>query len=259
MSLSIFDLSGEVALVTGGAGGIGREVATGLAAAGADVAVVDLDLSQAGAIKEEIEAMGRDCLLLEADLTDLAQGDRVVAETVAGLGALTILVNNAGTNVRKKLDEVEEEDWDRVVDLNLKSYFFVTRRAGREMRRAGRGKVINMASLMAWSVFRNPRGHTYGPYSASKAGVIGLTRTFAVEWASANIQVNAICPTFIETPLTRPLMEDPEVYQAIIDRTPMGRFGQISELVGPCIFLASQASNLVTGTSLLVDGGWHAG
>jgi NAD(P)-dependent dehydrogenase (short-subunit alcohol dehydrogenase family) len=258
MSLSLFDLSGEVALITGGAGGIGREIARGLAAAGADVAIVDLDLSRADAIQEEIEATGRDCLLLEADLTEIPQGDRVVADTVAGLGRLTILVNNAGTNVRKTLDEIEEDDWDRVVDLNLKSYFFVTRRAGEEMRKAGHGKVINMASLMAWSVFKNPRGQTYGPYSASKAGVIGLTRTFAVEWATANIQVNAICPTFIETPLTRPLMEDAEVYQAIIDRTPMGRFGQISELVGPCIFLASPASNLITGTSLLVDGGWYA-
>ena len=258
MSLSLFDLSGEVALITGGAGGIGREIARGLAAAGADVAIVDLDLSRAGTIQEEIEATGRDCLLLEADLTEIPQGDRVVADTVAGLGGLTILVNNAGTNIRKTLDEVEEGDWDRVVDLNLKSYFFITRRAGEEMRKAGHGKVINMASLMAWSVFKNPRGQTYGPYSASKAGVIGLTRTFAVEWAAANIQVNAICPTFIETPLTRPLMEDAEVYRAIIDRTPMRRFGQISELVGPCIFLASQASNLVTGTSLMVDGGWYA-
>jgi 2-deoxy-D-gluconate 3-dehydrogenase len=258
MSHSLFDLSGETALVTGGAGGIGSALARGLAEAGADLAIADVDLAHAESIKDEIEDMGRSCLLIEADVTDSANCERMVAETVRGLGGLTVLVNNAGTNVRKSLQDVAEEDWDRVVDLNLKSYFFVTRRAGEEMRKAGHGKVINMASLMAWSIFQNPNGQTYGPYAASKGGVVALTRAFAVEWASYNIQVNAICPTFIETPLTRPLIDDPVVYRAIVNRGPIRRFGQIGELVGPCIFLASEASNLVTGTSLMVDGGWYA-
>ena len=258
MNQALFDLSGRAALVTGAGRGIGRTLAIGLADAGADVAVADIDLSAAGEVKEEIERTGRKCLLIEADVTDTASVDRMVTEAAVGLGGLHILVNNAGTNVRKKMDDVTEDDWDKVLDLNLKSYFFITRRAGKEMKKAGGGKVINIASLMAWSVFRNPHGQTYGPYSASKGGVVSLTRVFAVEWAEENIQVNAICPTFIETPLTRVLQEDKAVNDAITGRTPMGRFGRMEELVGPCVFLASKASSLVTGASLLVDGGWHA-
>ncbi len=259
MSHPLFDLSGQKALVTGAGRGIGRTLAVGLAEAGADVAIADIDLSQALEGKEAIEALGRKCVLIEADVTDQAGIDRMVAAAADGLGGLTILVNNAGTNVRKTLAELTEEDWDRVLDLNLKSLFFITRRAGEEMKKAGGGKVVNIASLMGWSVFRNPRGQTYGPYASSKGGVISMTRSFAVEWAKENIQVNAICPTFIETPLTQPLIEDPTVSGAIDARTPMGRFGRMDELIGPCVFLASPASSLVTGESILVDGGWHAG
>lgn len=259
MSLSLFDLSGEAVLVTGAGRGIGRTLGIGLAAAGADVALADIDLSEIEDARSEIEAMGRRCVLVEADVTVLSQCEQMVAEAATKLGALTVLVNNAGTNIRKKMEDVAEDDWDRVLDLNLKSYFFVTRRAGLEMNKAGRGKVINMSSLMGWSVFQNPRGQTYGPYAASKGGVVSLTRVFAVEWAKDNIQVNAICPTFIETPLTQVLKEDEAVYDAIVNRTPIGRFGEMEELVGPCVFLASRASDLVTGVSLLVDGGWYAG
>ncbi len=257
MSHPLFDLSGQKALVTGAGRGIGRALAVGLAEAGADVVIADIDLSQAGEGKDAIEALGRKCVLIEADVTDQAGIDRMVAGAAAGLGGLTILVNNAGTNIRKTLAELTEEDWDRVLDLNLKSLFFITRRAGEEMKKAGGGKVVNMASLMAWSVFRNPTGQCYGPYSSSKGGVISLTRSFAIEWAKENIQVNCICPAFIETPLTRPLKEDPVVNEAICARTPMGRFGQTEELVGPCVFLAAAASSFVTGISLFVDGGWY--
>jgi NAD(P)-dependent dehydrogenase (short-subunit alcohol dehydrogenase family) len=259
MSHPLFDLSGQKALVTGAGRGIGRALAVGLAEAGADIAIADIDLSQAGEGKDAIEALGRKCVLIEADVTTQAGVDDMVSTAAEGMGALTILVNNAGTNVRKTLAELTEEDWDRVLDLNLKSLFFITRRAGEEMKKAGGGKVVNIASLMGWSVFRNPHGQTYGPYASSKGGVIALTRSFAVEWAKENIQVNAICPTFIETPLTKPLTEDPVVSGAIDARTPMGRFGRMDELIGPCVFLASAASSLVTGESILVDGGWHAG
>ncbi|MBT3352778.1 MAG: glucose 1-dehydrogenase [Nitrospinaceae bacterium] len=258
MSHPLFDLSGQKALITGGGRGIGLTLATGLAQAGADVALADIDFSQVEEGQREIEALGRKCTLIEADVTDVASVDRMVSEAAAALGGLTILVNNAGTNVRRKLEEVTEADWDRVLDLNLKSLFFITRRAGEEMKKAGGGKVVNMASLMALSVFRNPRGQTYGPYSSSKGGVISLTRSFAVDWAKENIQVNCICPNFIDTPLTQPLKEDPVINDAICGRTPMGRFGRMGELVGPCVFLASAASNLVTGASLMVDGGWYS-
>jgi NAD(P)-dependent dehydrogenase (short-subunit alcohol dehydrogenase family) len=259
MSHPLFDLSGQKALVTGAGRGIGATLALGLAQAGADVAVADIDIGPADEVRREIEALGRKCVLIEANVTDNASVDKMVADAASGLGGLSILVNNAGTNVRKTMAELTEEDWDRVLDLNLKSLFFITRRAGEEMKKNGGGKVVNIASLMGWSVFRNPRGQTYGPYASSKGGVISLTRSFAVEWATENIQVNAICPTFIETPLTKPLTDDALVYDAIRARTPMGRFGQMNELIGPCVFLASAASNLVTGESLLVDGGWHAG
>ena len=259
MAHPLFDLTGKKALVTGAGRGIGRALAVGLAESGADVAIADIDLSQAEEGKRAIEAAGRKCVLIEANVTREESIDKMISETVSGLGGLDILVNNAGTNVRITTDELTEEDWDRVLDLNLKSYFFITRRAGAEMKKSGGGKVVNIASLMGWSVFKNPRNQTYGPYASSKSGVIGLTRSFAIEWAKENIQVNAICPTYIETPLTASLMADKTIYDAICARTPMGRFGQMQELVGPCIFLASEASSLVTGTSLLVDGGWHAG
>lgn len=256
---SLFDLTGRTALVTGGGRGIGRRLAVGLASAGADVAIADKDLSDVDTARAEIEGLGRRCLLLDADLTSPEACETIVEDTVDGLGSLTILVNNVGTNLRLRLDEVSEPDWDAVLDLNLKSFFFTTRRAGMEMRAAGYGKVINMASLMGLSVFSNPHGQTYGPYAASKGGVISITRSFAVEWATHGIRVNAICPAFIDTELTRPLQEDPLVSEAIARRTPMGRFGTIDELVGPVVFLASGASDFVTGITLLVDGGWHAG
>ena len=258
MSQSLFDLSGAKVLVTGAARGIGRTLAEGFAGAGADVAIADIDVETAGEARDAIEHMGRTCVLLQADVTNMESAERMVAEAAAALGGLTVLVNNAGTNVRKTLWEISERDWDRVLDLNLKSIFFITRRAGEEMKKAGGGKVINIASLMGWSVFRNPRKQCYGPYTSSKSGLIGMTRVFASEYATDNIQVNAICPTFIETELTASLQEDELIYNAICERTPMGRFGQMQELVGPAIFLASKASSLVTGTSLLVDGGWYA-
>jgi NAD(P)-dependent dehydrogenase (short-subunit alcohol dehydrogenase family) len=253
-----FDLSGRTALVTGGGRGIGRAVAVGLASAGADVAIVDRDLSEVDSARAEIEAMGRRCVLLDADLLSADACETVVEQAVERLGGLTILVNNVGTNIRLALDDVGESDWDAVVDLNLKSFFFVTRAAGKAMRQAGYGKVVNMASLMALSVFSNPHGQTYGPYSASKGGVISLTRSFAVEWAIDGVRVNAVCPAFVDTELTRPLREDPLVSSAIAGRTPMGRFARIDEVVGPVIFLAAPASDFVTGTTLLVDGGWYA-
>ena len=259
MSHPLFDLAGRKALVTGAGRGIGRTLAIGLAQAGADVALADIDPSQAAEAKAQIEGLGRRCALLQADVTDLGQAERMVAEAARALGGLTILVNNAGTNIRKRVEEITEADWDKVVDLNLKSCFFIARRAAEEMKKAGGGKIINIASLMAWSVFRSPHGHTYGPYASSKGGLVSMTRALAMDWVKANIQVNAICPTFIETALTQAVKEDATLYGAICQRTPMGRFGRMEELVGPCIFLASAASNLVTGISLLVDGGWHAG
>tara|TARA_A100001037_G_C15146585_1_gene636587 strand:+ start:1301 stop:2080 length:780 start_codon:yes stop_codon:yes gene_type:complete len=258
MTHYLFDLNGKKALVTGGGRGIGKTIAIGLASAGADIAITDIDISKSTEIKEEIQKLGKKCVFIESDITDFSNCKQIISECSMNLGGLDILVNNAGTNVRKTVNEVTEEDWDKVLDLNLKSYFFMTREAGNEMKKYNGGKVINIASLMGWSVFRNPKKQTYAPYASSKGGVISLTRSFAIDWAEDNIQVNAICPTFIETPLTNVLKEDHLVYDAICKRTPMGRFGKMEELIGPCIFLSSEASNLITGTSILVDGGWYA-
>ena len=233
MSLSYFGLSGRAALVTGAGRGIGRTLAVGLASAGADVAITDIDLSQAGEAKREIESMGRKCLLVEADVTDPGGIEKMVSETAGNLGGLHILVNNAGTNIRMTLDEVGEKDWDKVLDLNLKSFFFITRRAGAEMKKAG-GRQGGQHRLPHGLVrLQEPARADLRPYSASKGGVISLTRSFAVEWAKENIQVNAICPTYIETPLTQVLKDDKPVYDAITARTPMGASGRWRSSSGP--------------------------
>ena len=238
MTHYLFDLNGKKALVTGGGRGIGKTIAIGLASAGADIAITDINISNSTEIKEDIQKLGKKCVFVESDITDISTCKEIILECSKNLGGLDILVNNAGTNIRKTVNEVTEEDWDKVLDLNLKSYFFMTREAGKEMKKYNGGKVINIASLMGWSVFRNPNKQTYAPYASSKGGVISLTRSFAVDWAEDNIQVNAICPTFIETPLTSVLKEDDLVYDAICKRTPMGRFGKMEELIGPCIFLS---------------------
>jgi NAD(P)-dependent dehydrogenase (short-subunit alcohol dehydrogenase family) len=257
MSVSLFDLTGETALVTGAAGGVGAVLARGLAAAGAAVALADIDGDRMESVRREISALGGECISLEVDVTRVDQCDEMVEKTEEKLGIVSVLVNSAGTNIRGTLEEVDEVGWDQVLDLNLKATFFATRSAGRGMKRLGRGKVVNIASLMARSVFANPNGQTYGPYSASKGGVVSLTRALSVEWGSHNIQVNALCPTFLDTRLTRVLLDDPIVRQAILDRAPNHAVGMVEDLVGPCIFLASSASNMVTGTALFVDGGWH--
>ena len=258
MSQSLFDLSGAKALVTGAARGIGRTMAEGFAAAGADVVIADIDIEPAAEAKEAIEGMGRKCALIQTDVTDMESAERMVVEAAAAFGGLTILVNNAGTNVRKTLWDISEADWDRILDLNLKSIFFITRRAGEEMKKAGGGKVINISSLMGWSVFRNPRQQCYGPYTSSKSGLIGLTRVFAREYATDNIQVNAICPTFIETPLSRTMLEDPGFRSFVTERIATGTVGRPEDVMGAVVYLASDASALVTGSALMIDGGWTA-
>ncbi len=252
----IFDLTGKVTIVTGAAGGIGRAIALGLAQFGSDVVLADMAETGLGELVAQIERTGSQALPVQVDLTDLKDIDTLVAHTMSRFGKIDVLVNSVGTNVRRPALQITEEDWDKVIDTNLKSLFFCTRSVGEIMVEQSRGKVINIASVMG--LVGSPDYQTIVPYCASKGGVVQLTRALAIEWAKYNVQVNAIAPATVETPLVKSLLNDREIRNRIENATPMGRPGHAEELVGPAVFLASEASSYVTGHILCVDGGWLA-
>lgn len=250
MSLEQFSLVGRKALVTGASRGIGRACAVGLAKAGADVALV----SRGGALKAaagEIEKLGRRALVLQEDLTRPETADKVVEAAVREFGRLDILVNNAGTTRRAPAENFTDEDWAEVLELNLNAVFRLCRAAGRVMLDQGYGKIVNVASLMSFQ-----GGITIAAYTASKAGVAGLTRALANEWAGRNITVNALAPGYVRTEVTAPLQQDPVRSRQILERIPQGRWAEPEDMVGAVIFLASEASRYVQGHLLVVDGGW---
>jgi 2-deoxy-D-gluconate 3-dehydrogenase len=246
-----FDLTGRVAIVTGGNTGIGQGIAIALAEAGADIAVVGR--SPAGVTAEKVRATGRRALELSADLSTIAPLQDVVDRTIVELGGLDILVNNAGIIRRADSVDFTEEDWDAVVDTNLKSVFFLCQAAGRHMIGQGRGKIINIASMLSFQ-----GGIRVPSYTASKAGVAGITRLLACEWAGKGVNVNAIAPGYIATNNTAALQADESRSRQILERIPAGRWGDPADLAGAAIFLASAASNYVHGHVLAVDGGWLA-
>ena len=259
MSSNLFDLSGRVALVTGGSRGIGRAIANGFAGAGASIALcsrTEIDLRQA---TDELRAQGATAEAFAADASSVEEGQRLVRDVLARLGQIDILVNVAGANRRRASTEITEDDWDAVVGLNLKGLFFISQAVGRywiQTRRfasennRGKGKIINLGSIAGEMGIRGR-----APYTASKSGVVGLTRTLAVEWAREGVCVNCIAPGYIETELTKPLFNDPNFIAAVHNRTPMGRHGYVEDVVGPALFLASRASDYVTGQTIIVDGG----
>ncbi|KZB93769.1 2-deoxy-D-gluconate 3-dehydrogenase [Sphingomonas melonis TY] len=241
-----FDLSGRVAVVTGANTGIGQAIAIALAQAGADVALVGRTPAEdtAAAIRD----LGRRALIVSADLSSIAPVQRIVDETVAGLGGLDILVNNAGI-----IRRFTEADWDAVVDTNLKSVFFLCQAAGRHMIAQGRGRIINIASMLTFQ-----GGIRVPSYTASKSGIGGLTKLLANEWAKHGLSVNAIAPGYIATNNTAALQADEARNAAILDRIPAGRWGDAADLGGAAVFLASDAAAYVQGHILAVDGGWLA-
>ena len=249
--MSLFDLGGRVAVVTGANTGIGQSIAVALAAAGADVALVGR--SSADETAELVRAQGRRAILIGADLSSIAPVNDVVEQTVAELGGIDILVNNAGIIRRADAVDFTEADWDAVIDTNLKSLFFLSQAAGRRMIEAGRGKIINIASLLSFQ-----GGIRVPSYTASKSGVAGLTKLLANEWAAKGLNVNAIAPGYIATNNTAALQADETRNRQIMERIPAGRWGKTSDLGGAAVFLASAASDYVNGHILAVDGGWLA-
>ena len=245
-----FDLSGRTAVVTGANTGIGQAIAVGLAKAGARVAAVGRsDMSgTAGMIGE-----GDRFHAIRADLSVMENLAPVVEETVEWAGGIDILVNNAGIIRRNDAFDFTEEDWDAVLDTNLKSVFFLSQAAARHMRDNGGGRIVNIASLLSFQ-----GGIRIASYTASKSGLAGLTRLLACEWASSGINVNAIAPGYIATKNTQALRDDPVRQKAILERIPAGRWGEPADIAGAAVFLASDAARYVHGTVIPVDGGWLA-
>lgn len=247
--MNLFDLSGKVALVTGAARGLGQAMAVGLAEAGADVAVVT-NSSDATQTVQAIEATGRKALLITANLGDASALPGIVEKVVETFGKIDILVNNAGIIRRTPAADHPEADWHEVVRLNMDSVFFLSQLAGREMIKQGSGKIINIASMLSFQGGVNVPG-----YTASKHGVAGITKALANEWASKGIQVNAIAPGYMATDNTQQLRDDEVRSRQILERIPAGRWGAGDDLKGPVIFLASAASNYMSGEVLCIDGG----
>lgn len=252
--LDLFGLDARRALVTGGAKGLGRVIAGALAEAGAEVALVSRTEGECRAAADEIAAAtGRKTCAVAADVTQAGEIERMARQVEASLGPVDILVNNAGINVRGAADELAESDWDAVVAVNLKAPFLCARRFGPGMCERGWGRVLNMGSIL--SVIGIPGR---APYAAAKAGLLNLTRVLALEWAEKGVTVNALCPGPFATDMNKPLLNDPEKYRAFVAKIPMGRWGELHEVAGAALFLASDAASYVTGSALFVDGGWTA-
>ncbi len=247
-----FDLTGQVALVTGSARGLGRAISLALAHAGADVALGLRDLNVAGDVQQGIEKMGRRALPLQMDMTRLDQISRAVDDAVAHFGRLDILVNNAGVAPENPAEHVREADYDLTVGINLKGTFFCSQAAGRVMIRQNGGRIINMGSQAGFVALP-----TESIYCMTKAAISHLTKCLAIEWGKHNILVNAVAPTFIRTPGTESCLADPAFRADVVERiAALHRIGEPMEVAGAVVFLASPAAALITGQTLLIDGGW---
>lgn len=253
MILDKFKLKGNVALVTGASRGLGQGMALALAEAGADVALVARTKSSLEETAAMVEKVGSKALVLQADLAQNSESERVVKDTVAHFGQIDILLNAAGTQIRKPIAEMTEQDYDYLMSVNLKALYFLSQAAVKEMVKRHKGKIINIASLASSIGLSN-----ISIYGVSKGGVASMTRQFAVELAKQNIQVNSIGPGYFITELTAALFKDEERAKWVLGKIPMGRTGDADDLKGAAVFLASAASDYITGQILNVDGGWLA-
>jgi NAD(P)-dependent dehydrogenase (short-subunit alcohol dehydrogenase family) len=251
---NMFRLEGKVALITGGSKGLGRAIADALAGAGAAVCLVSRHADEGEKVAAEIRgATASRAIALEADVSDSAQVNRMVEQAIRELGHVDILVNNAGMNIRNSVVDYSDEDWNRVLQTNLSSAFYCCRAVGPHLIERGWGRVVNLASIMALTSLPGRCA-----YTASKAGLIGLTKTLALEWAPHGVTVNAICPGPFATEMNIPLLENPEVREQFTSRIPLGRWGNVEEVGAAALYLSSEPAAFVTGHTLYIDGGWTA-
>ncbi|MDP2969055.1 MAG: glucose 1-dehydrogenase [Deltaproteobacteria bacterium] len=249
--MDLFDLTGKVAMVTGSTRGLGETSAKALAKAGADIAVCGRNPQDLDRVSAEIQTMGRKSQGFEIDVLSKEKVKKAVEQILNRFGRVDILVNNAGTNYRVPVLEYPEEQWDLIINTNLKGYFLVAQAVVPQMIEQGYGKVINMSSIFGKVGLANQLA-----YASSKGGVDQMTKVMALEWAKQGVRVNAIGPTYFETDMVKQIRNDPERFNFINERTPMGRWGYLPELEGTVIFLASKASDFITGQTIYIDGGW---
>jgi NAD(P)-dependent dehydrogenase (short-subunit alcohol dehydrogenase family) len=248
-----FDLSGKVAVVTGAGRGMGRYMALDLARFGADLVLCSRTLSELEQVRGEVEALGRKALVVTTDVGQIAEIERMTEMAVERFGRIDILVNNAGMNIPQWAEEATEEAWDRIMNINVKGVFFCAQTVGKVMIRQQKGKIINISS-QSGSVGLIKRS----AYCSSKGAVNQLTRVLALEWGKHNVCVNALAPTFVETPMTRPMLQEKSFRDYVMGNIVLGRLCKPEDLTGGLIFLASDASDMVTGHILHIDGGWTA-
>lgn len=251
--LPAFDLTGKVAIVTGATRGIGRGLAEGLAQAGANIVLVSRNGAECEQAAAEIAALGVKTLAAPADLTKLADIQQLVAKTLEVFPVIDILVNNAGNALTRRAEEVTEEDWDHVVNLDLKGVFFCCQAVGREMIKQNHGKIINVSSILGLVGEK-----MVSPYCAAKGGVIQMTKALALEWARYHIQVNALCPGYVETAINAEELKNEKVRHYLVGKTAAKRLGNVADMQGAVVYLASAAANYMTGQVMTVDGGWSA-
>jgi len=250
--MRLFDLSDKVAIVTGGNGGIGLGMAKGLAESGAKIAIIGRNTEKNANAVNEIKSLGATAIAIETDVRDANAVTSMVKAVVAEWGRVDILINNAGINIRKRPEDLSEEEWRQVLDTNLTSAFLCSKACYPEMKKTGGGKILNNGSML--SLFGSPWGSAYG---SSKGGIMQMTKSHATSWADDNIQVNCYLPGWINTDLTQQAREDvPGLHEKVLARTPAGRWGEPADLAGLAVYLASPASDFLTGTAIPIDGGF---
>lgn len=252
MAENLFDLTGKVAIVTGGTKGLGYGMAKGLARAGADIVIVSRTPADCERVAAEIAATGRRAIGLPTDVSNIDAVHKMVEQAVKEMGKIDILVNNAGTAVTKPALQLTEEDWDYVCNLNLKGQFFICQAVGKHMAEQKSGTIINIASVFGVIVDKNVL-----PYHASKAGLIHMTKALASEWARYNIRVNTVSPGYVITPMNEKEFSDPKVMDHFVKKIPQRHLGEVDDIVGAVVYLASDAAKYSTGSNILVDGGMH--
>ncbi|WP_078380675.1 SDR family NAD(P)-dependent oxidoreductase [Sutcliffiella halmapala] len=247
------DLNGKKILITGGSKGIGKAIALAFAKLGAEIMITGRNETVLIETVKELQEFQPSSFYLVADIQDVQSVYQMVDATISILGGLDIVINNAGVNIAKPALEVTEDDWDQVLDTNLKGTFFCSQRAAQHMVKHGGGNIINIVSQMAFVGYVKRAA-----YCSSKGGAVQLTKALAVEWATSNVKVNAVAPTFVKTELTNNMLDDQVFYQDVLNRIPLGKLAEVSDITGAVLFLASDMARFITGETIKVDGGWTA-